>query len=293
MNIFKKITKGFTLLETLASVTVLSLVVIGPLSVTISSSGYARLTKDTIVATYLAEEAVELLQNQYDSLYIYCKKNASSTEPGGYCDPDLVGAVETTTGQAAWRLFKNKLSSAGGGPTCFLPKGDDPGYTGDSTSIANGCAFDYIHLQASSTQDLVRHDASSDSCKYLVPVSTSTRRYVPNTIGGGQFGGNGNEINEDDAQGTNQEPPISYSFVTSTSTSYVCSGEPARTIEGSRITSKEYVRSITVDQIPTFETDPANQQYNDDLRVTSNVTFKALNGMSHTVKITRFMHARP
>lgn len=290
MTIFtKKMTQGFTLLETLASIAVLSLVVIGPLSVTISSSGYARLTKDTIVATYLAEEAVELLQNQYDSMYIFCKKNASSTEPGGYCDP--AGTTETTTGQTAWRLFKDKLSGAGGQVTCFLPKGSNQSYPGNQAGNPNGCAFDYVHLQASSTEPLVRYDAASNNCKYLVPMSTSTRSYLPVSVGGGQYGTNNNDNGQGDDDGQSTE--VTYRFVTATTTSYICSGVPAHAPVGSKAQNKEYIRTITVDQISTFESGNQNEQYNDDLRVTSNVQFKALNGVTHNIKITRFMHARP
>lgn len=288
MDIFtKKITQGFTLLETLASVAVLSLVIIGPLSVTISSSGYARLTKDTIVATYLAEEAIELLQNQYDSMYIFCKKNASSTEPGGYCDP--AGTTETSTGQTAWRLFKDKLSGAGGQVTCFLPKGENNSYPGNQAGNANGCAFDYVNLQASSTEPLVRYDAASSDCKYLVPVSTSTSVSLPVTSGGGQYGSNTGD--EGEGSGGNQEHE--YEVVTATTTSYICKGVQEHAPSGGKVLAKEYVRTITIDQVPTFETGNQNEQYNDDLRITSNVQFKGLNGLTHNIKITRFMHARP
>lgn len=288
MNILQLKLKGFTLLETLASIAVLSLVIIGPLAVTISSSGYARLTKDTIVATYLAEEAVELLQNQYDSLYIYCKKNASSTEPGGYCD--ATGTNESTTGQTAWRLFKDKLSSADGEPTCFLPKGESPGYTGDTVGNPNGCAFDTVSMQATSTEVLARYDASNDACKYLVPVSTSTTLfYVASTTGGNVYGDQLQELPDQTGDITH----YGYKNITATTTSYICSGVPAHITSGGKVQPKEYRRYVTIDQLPTFETGPANEQYSDDLRVTSSVDFKGINGVSHTIKITRFMHARP
>ena len=274
MKFIRYTTKGFTLLETLASITVLSLVVIGPLSVTISSSGYARQTKDTIVANYLAEEAVELLQNQYDSMYVYCKKNVAATQPGGLCE----SATEETS-QTAWRLFKNKLSSTEGQalsnsqPSCYLPKAAGPAYTGD-TGNANGCALDYVGMIASSDEVLTRYDASSNNCKYLVPASTSTSRYVQIDSAGQAGAVNG--------------------WVNSTSTSYVCNGVPAHIPRGAKIQPKEYIRSVTVEQLPTFEgAVSADQQYSDDLRITSSVKFKALNGAYHTVTVTRFMHARP
>jgi prepilin-type N-terminal cleavage/methylation domain-containing protein len=294
MTFFKKTIKGFTLLETLASIAVLSLVIIGPLSVTISSSGYARLTKDTIVATYLAEEAVELLQNQYDSLYIYCKKNASSTELGGYCYPRT---DEMTTGQTAWRLFKTKLSSVKIDPadptqtSCFLPNDGQPVYTSVDHGNANGCAFDVKSFQdATITQPLPRYDASIASCKYLVPVSTSTSILVASTTGGGVYKDGRENLG---AGVDSQTGYIMYTTVTATSTSYVCSGVPAHIVAGGLVQPKQYARTVTIEQLSTFETGDADTEYSDDLRITSNVSFKALNGVSHNVKITRFMHARP
>ena len=266
MNILKYIQKGFTLLETLASIAILSLVVIGPLAVTVGSSSYARISKDNMIAAYLAEEGVELLQNQYDSLYILCKRNASSTEDGGYCDP--AGTPEVTTGQTAWRLFKDKLSDAGG-VTCYLPKDSSASYPGNALGNAHGCSFDYKDMLASSTETLMRYDAQSSYCSYLVQVATSTSRYETSD---GQAGG---------------------SFVNATSTTYVCGGVASHIPSGAVVGQKQYIRTITLDQLPTFETGAGNTQYNDDIRVISSVQFKALNGTSHTVKITRFMHARP
>ncbi len=299
MKILNITTKGFTLLETLASISMLSLIIIGPLSVTIGSSGYARLTKDTIVATYLAEEAIELLQNQYDSLYIYCKKYASSTLPGGYCA--TTGTPETTTGQTAWRLFKNKLSSSAasgapllGGKTCYLPKGSSPGYSTDSTLNIHGCSFDYIHMQATSTQESSKHDASTSNCKYLMPVATSTTITVASTTGWSAYMGGASGLFNHNYFNNNNIISIEYKNITATSTNYVCSGEPTHKVSGGKIQPKEYTRFLTVEHIPTFEgASPSNEQFNDDLRITSSVKFKALNGTSQVIKVTRFMHARP
>ena len=276
MIVFPHSKKGFTLLETLASVSILSLVIIGPLSVTISSSGYARLTKDTIVATYLAEEAMEMLQNQYDSLYVYCNKFPTATDSGALCDK--TSTADATAGQTAWRLFKNRLATGNGQTTtCYVPK-DGDSYPGGSAGNANGCAFDFKNLMATSTEPLVRYDAASENCKYLVPVSTSTLLHTQ--IGRiGLVGGNDTEA--------------MYSYVRSTSTSYVCKGVSAHVPAGGKVQAKEFIRSITIEQMPTYETGAQDAQYNDDIRITSNVQFKALNGVSHNVKITRFMHARP
>ncbi|TXI13741.1 MAG: hypothetical protein E6Q68_01005, partial [Polynucleobacter sp.] len=64
--------KGFTLIETLISTTIIMLVILGPLSVAISSSAYAKNTKDTIISVYLAQEGLELLRFKRDSIFLEC-----------------------------------------------------------------------------------------------------------------------------------------------------------------------------------------------------------------------------
>jgi type II secretory pathway pseudopilin PulG len=73
-------TKGFTLIETLVSTFVITMVILGPLTVASNASSYARITKDTLTATYLAQEAIELLRHQQDSIYIRCVQ-----ETGTFC----------------------------------------------------------------------------------------------------------------------------------------------------------------------------------------------------------------
>ena len=256
MKLHKKILRGFTLIETLASIFILSVVIIGPLSTIITSSGSARLTKDTTIATYLAEEGVELLQNQYDSIYIYCQKNASSTDVGGLCEATT---TPETIGQTAWRVFKERLTNTNGQPTCYTPKGTN-GIAEYSTNAA-GCSFDYFALTASSTQVLTRHQGNSSQCNKLIPVATSTM----------------------------------WGTVTSTTTVYVCNSNLLVT-SGSAIGPKHFSRTLGIEQISTFEDPsvvPASLQYSDDLRITSNVEFKGQNGVSRSVKVVRFMHARP
>ena len=64
--------RGFTLIETLVSVFIITTVVLGPLTVSSNASAYARQTKDTMTAVYLAQEAIELLHHQQDSIYLDC-----------------------------------------------------------------------------------------------------------------------------------------------------------------------------------------------------------------------------
>jgi type II secretory pathway pseudopilin PulG len=245
INVQQSSVKGFTLLETLTSIAILSFVIIGPLSVIISSSSYARQTKDVIVGTYLAEEAIELLQNQYDSLYIYCKNHQDQADP-------LCGTVTNETpGEITWRLFKERLGPVGGQPTCYAP---------------SKCAFDFQDMTGDPTVTPPRYTYSgpgATECPYLVAVTR--------VITGGE--------------GQPAE----------TLQTYACKGVPAH-ITGGTVSNTQFARSISVEQASTFSfesTLPQAEQYNDDLRISSEVTFKGVNGVSKSVKVTRFFHRRP
>jgi prepilin-type N-terminal cleavage/methylation domain-containing protein len=244
--------RGFTLLETLASVAILTITIIGPLSVVITSSSYARQTKDTIVATYLAEDSIELLQNQFDSLYIYCSKMSSSS----LCTP---ASLTETPNQISWRLFKNRFSNASSSLTSSCYENQKP-----SNQATPGCSFDYSGVTSfpTTTPILYRSDDTA-SCAYLAED-------IKDVIVAGSDGN---------------------SYLPEQRKTYKC--KPS----GSGSGSKTYARSVSIKQLPTFEgvTDggPSLNQYNDDLLITSTVTFKSYNGLSRSVNVTRFMHSRP
>ncbi|MEN9552206.1 MAG: hypothetical protein RI935_583 [Candidatus Parcubacteria bacterium] len=144
--------KGLTLLETLVAILVISLTIIGPLSFLATSSSYAKQTREAIVATYLAEEAAELLQNRYDSLYVACVKQPGVTP----CTPDF---GESTPGQIAWRLFKERMSSRDGHPSCFI----------DDTQ--SECAFDSEHMKVVATTTPARFATTDTTCKRLIAAT--------------------------------------------------------------------------------------------------------------------------
>ena len=145
--------RGFTLLETLTSIGILALVIIGPLSVIINSSSYARQTKDTIVATYMAEEAIELIQNQYDSLDVLCKKSPIIL----LCASPF---SSISSGKVAWLAFKERFGAHDGQPSCYVT--DNP----------EGCSFDFLHMIGDITATPSRYVATDSHCKYMVEVKT-------------------------------------------------------------------------------------------------------------------------
>ena len=58
----KKIDRSFTLIETLVAIAILVVSVMAPLAVASSSYFQARAARDQVVATYLAQEAVEMVR---------------------------------------------------------------------------------------------------------------------------------------------------------------------------------------------------------------------------------------
>ena len=68
MNLKSK--KGMTLVETLVAISVLMVAVSGALTLANKSLQTGRITKDRMVATYLAEEGVELVRNIRDENFL-------------------------------------------------------------------------------------------------------------------------------------------------------------------------------------------------------------------------------
>lgn len=213
--------RGFTLIEALISTFVITSVVLGPLTVALDASAHARLTKDTITGTYLAQEGVELLRGQQDSVYMRCIQDT-----GLFC---TLNNGETPS-DAAWRIFRQRLGYNIEGVSCFLT--DNP----------RGCSFDYIDMTGDQSVDPEKYASSGSSCNTL---------------------------------------SLGPDFM------YVCTG--AR-VSGSGYSYRKFSRSVSIESIQTFLGPDAN--YNDDLRVTSTVTFRRPSGFNREIKFTDFLHAR-
>lgn len=148
--------KGFTLVETLVSTFIITLVILGPLTVASNASSYARITKDSLIGTYLAQESIELLRHQQDSVYIRCIQSTAS--------------VCSTTGsetpqQAAWRMFKARLGNNAQGVSCF------------SSDNVSGCAYDFLDMTTNQDTNPTKYSADQSSCNTL-SVQVATGLYV-------------------------------------------------------------------------------------------------------------------
>ncbi len=152
----KKI-RAFTLLEVLTSFVVVTMVMLGPLTFSISSASYSRQSKDVITSEYLAQEALELLHHQYDSLYIACANEADACSAVNFPQND-----NETKGMTAWRLFKTRLhdTTEAGTFSCFSD---------------GGCSFDFIDmLSVTSAVSPRRVNPVANECRGLSLVQASS-----------------------------------------------------------------------------------------------------------------------
>ncbi len=147
--------RGFTLIETLVSTFIITLVILGPLTLASRASSYARITKDTLIATYLAQESIELLRHQQDSVYVRCVQEAGST-----CVPTGSESIP----DAAWRTFRNRLNSTSG-TSCF------------SNENASGCSYDFIDMTSNEDITPTKYVSTAAFCSSL-SLQATTNLYV-------------------------------------------------------------------------------------------------------------------
>ncbi len=65
--------KGFALIESLVSITVLLVAILGPMTLAVQSLKYSKIANDNTVATYLANDAVEQAVNYRYELELQCQ----------------------------------------------------------------------------------------------------------------------------------------------------------------------------------------------------------------------------
>ncbi len=133
--------KGFTLIETLIAITILTLAIAGPMVTASRSIVAAQTARDQLTASYLAQEGIEYVRAMRDNEYL------TAYQAGG-------SNVSTT----AWNNFLTASINQCRGATCTL----DP-----SRSMGSGSGFSLV-------------PCSPDSCPplYLTQLSNGTYGYT-------------------------------------------------------------------------------------------------------------------
>jgi prepilin-type N-terminal cleavage/methylation domain-containing protein len=89
VNPFKKVSQqtGFTLIETLVALTILTLIIIGPMTAAQKGIQNAYLAREQVIGTLLAQEAIEAVRQLRDDEALDAYQNPSETwddTPGGW-----------------------------------------------------------------------------------------------------------------------------------------------------------------------------------------------------------------
>jgi len=137
--------KGFTLLETIVAIAVLTLAFLGPLAVSTFLLSRSSFSSNQVIAYNLAEEGMELIINKRDSLI--------------FADPS-----------GGWNTFKTTMQSA----QCHVGNGC---YINITNGAMNGCGGNCPVLRKDTVSGLYSYDASD-------PATIFERRiFIP--AGGG------------------------------------------------------------------------------------------------------------
>lgn len=146
---------GFSLVETLVSITILLIVITGPLAISSSAAKSSSFSSEQVTAFFLAQEGVELAEKARDDFFV---KNASSTVPGYDATP--------------WANF-TRTSGAGLYKNCYINK-----FPLDS---AVGCDFT-IAGDKIGTLNLVNCNTLANCALYLDTTTNNLRsRYGHNS----------------------------------------------------------------------------------------------------------------
>jgi prepilin-type N-terminal cleavage/methylation domain-containing protein len=80
--------KGFTLIETMVAITILTVAVAGTFSVANSSINASSIARDQLTASYFAQEGIEMVRQARDNTYLATKS---------FSLPDTSGSLYSTT----------------------------------------------------------------------------------------------------------------------------------------------------------------------------------------------------
>lgn len=105
--------KGFTIIEALVAITILMISIAGPLTVANKGLAASNLSRDQVIATYLAQDAIEKIKNIKDSDFKVSSNNwAMNISP--YSDGSWYG-IDT--------INYNIQSNLANSPLLLTPKG--------------------------------------------------------------------------------------------------------------------------------------------------------------------------
>ena len=127
--IFKNKIKACTLIESLVSIAIILIAVLGPLSLTLNAINITMNNKNRVIASYLGEEIVEDLRAFRDGIAIacmdlqinydaygdissaFCTKNGANLSVNISYLKDAEGNIFYTNRDIAWKLFMERINN--------------------------------------------------------------------------------------------------------------------------------------------------------------------------------------
>tara|TARA_B100000508_G_scaffold141011_1_gene145046 strand:+ start:10650 stop:11240 length:591 start_codon:yes stop_codon:yes gene_type:complete len=152
---YKNSQSGFSLVETLVAITILLLVIIGPMTISMNTSRSTSFASEQVVAFFLAQEGIEIAQKARDDLIL----NAFLPP----ADVNYSATPWSTFADSASGPYANCFSSTG----CALDMLDGGGVSlSPATCSGSACRMYY-----DSTRELTRYNL--DSSGTIAPYSRS------------------------------------------------------------------------------------------------------------------------
>jgi prepilin-type N-terminal cleavage/methylation domain-containing protein len=150
--IYKHSQSGFSLVETLVAITILLIVIVGPMSISSSAARSTSYSSEQVVAFFLAQEGAEIAQKARDDLQLQFFNGSNSTpwdDFTGTASADLYNecfssggcGLELTDGSADGAL-NSPLNCGSGSVSCRLFI-DDAGGRARYTYVSTGTSTPY------------------------------------------------------------------------------------------------------------------------------------------------------
>jgi prepilin-type N-terminal cleavage/methylation domain-containing protein len=134
LNTMEHSHRGFTLIETLVAVTILTLSVVGPLFSASRALVATQISRDHLTASYLAQEGIEYVRMMRDNAYL----NAYHFPPASPATISSAAWADFTGGSAAWSITPCVASA------CLL----DPLVAANNLVPCSGASCVPIHLSS-------------------------------------------------------------------------------------------------------------------------------------------------
>tara|TARA_B100000508_G_scaffold138723_1_gene135356 strand:- start:1906 stop:2496 length:591 start_codon:yes stop_codon:yes gene_type:complete len=164
---YKHTQSGFSLVETLVAITILLIVIVGPMTISVSTSRSTSFSSEQVVAFFLAQEGIEATQKARDDLILNAFLPSSD---GNYSATPWSTFSDSVTGP-----YANCYSSAG----CGMEMTNSGGGVVSSPVVCTGSS---CRMYYDSTRDIARYNL--DTLGTVTPYSRNVRfvELSPNEI---------------------------------------------------------------------------------------------------------------